>query len=310
MITIKKLLVDCDPGIDDALALIYALGSKGVRLQGISAVYGNAHVEQTLENLLKVLELASPKKLPSVGIGSEGPLKGSRIRVCSAHGRDGLGDTHLPTPKIRPNIQDATGLFVSLVESRKVDVLVALGPLTDVAQFVEHCPDAARKLKKIFVMAGALRNVGSVTRYAEFNAYSDPWALGRVINSGLPVTVVSLDVTRTAIVRMEDLAEIIKSEDNPRSDFISGGLTYYIRFNENRRRAHGAYMHDPLCMALAMDERLGEYEDLSIGVKCSGDKRGMFYLRRGRPNVRFCTKVHAKRFLHIFLNSLRHFIKG
>ncbi len=322
MIDIKKLLVDCDPGIDDALAILFALLSKEVVLEGISAVYGNATVEQTAENVLKVLELASLRKLPPVAIGSKGPLKGSRVELRTAHGRDGLGDTRLRTPKIKASLaraaaagrpfrgqrlSDSASLFAARIGPGAAHVLVTLGPLTNVARFFEERPDLASTLEGIYVMAGALRVEGSVTRWAEFNAYNDPWALDMVLGSGLPVTLVSLDVTRGAMVAREDLARFA-DVDNERANFVVKALTHYIDFHESERRTRGAYMHDPLCMALAIDEGLGEYEELPIGVDCSQEKRGMLYIDKGRPAVRFCKRVDSGKFLRSFLDRLHDFI--
>jgi len=303
VIPIRRIVIDCDPGIDDAVALLYAFGSKETVVDGANAVFGNASVRQTTRNLLTVIELSNLRDAPPVGVGSVRPLHGSRIRSMGAHGRDGMGDAGLPPPERSPAFQDAERLFVSALGSRGADTLVSTGPLTDVAKFITRYPAIANTMRRLFVMAGALRTGGSFTPYAEFNAYSDPWALDEVLSSGLPVTLVGLDVTRTALLGAEDIGRF-SARGGKVSRFLAKALSGYAAFTAARWGVKACPLHDALCMALALDEGLGTYERLSLCVETSGKRRGMLRVVRGRPTVRFCRKVDSRAFVRELFKRL------
>ncbi len=303
-------MIDCDPGIDDALALALAIGEESFFIEAVTTVSGNVDVCQTTDNLLKILELCGLKEFPDIGKGGLEPLQGKRIDARPVHGKDGLGNTNLNfnlPPDIK--IHDAVELIISKIMRERVDAVVATGPLTNLARAIDKEPALARKLKKIYIMGGALRVPGNVTRFAEFNFFCDPSAAKIVLDSKIPITLVSLDITQKAILKREDVAGF-KSMKNALSVFLFDIASFSIKYHIEERAAEGAYIHDPLTVGLAIDESLGEFEGLCVDVCVSGEERGRLFIKKGPPNVRFCNSVDYGRFLKLFLGNLERLINS
>ena len=288
--------------------MFLALSEKSFEIEAITTVSGNVDVDQTTENLVHILQLSGIKKFPKIGRGSLKPLSGKRFEARQVHGRDGLGDCRLDLPKIDIEIQDGVDLIISEVISERVDVAIATGPLTNLAKALEKEPKIAQLLKKLYIMGGALRVPGNVTKHAEFNFYCDPEAAKIVLDSKIPITLVSLDVTQKAILKKENLSGF-KAIKTKLADFIYHIAGYSIDYHIEFRASDGAYIHDPLAVGLAIDEKLGEYEDLCLDITLSGEKRAGLFVRKGRSNVHFCNSVHYKRFFNLFLHRLEKMSK-
>src|SRR2546423_8159208 len=189
------IVIDCDPGHDDAIAILLALASPEVELRGISTVAGNQTLDKTTRNALKVLELAGRTDIPVVA-GADGPLRRELRTAANVHGESGLDGPDLPEPTTKPVEAEAADFLAELIEPGVV--LVPTGPLTNVALLLVRHPDVKERLERIVWMGGAMAE-GNVTPAAEFNAFVDPEAAAAVFASGIAVTMIGLDVTHKAL---------------------------------------------------------------------------------------------------------------
>lgn len=297
--------MDCDPGIDDALAILLALGSsEKIDVKAIVATFGNVALHQTKDNLLNILSFF--KKVPLLGSGSKGPLKGKAQEARRVHGQDGLGDLpphqFLSSQRGCLNWCGGVDLIIDLALSNKIDTIVATGPLTDLARAIKKTPPFLKNLYEIVIMGGAVFVKGNVTPYAEFNFHCDPEAAAIVLNADVRKRLICLDVTHKTLLTSSHLKPL-KAIDSRLSKFILG-LTEYSIYANKKRGLAGAPMHDPLAVALAIDEGLGEYQDLCLDVETKGRQRGRVVLKEGNPNTRFCKKLNCPRFFELFTGAL------
>src|SRR3954469_1755433 len=239
------ILLDCDPGHDDAIAILLALGSDELELRGLTTVAGNQTLEKTTANAIRVLELAGRGEVP-VAEGSPRPLVREPFVAAYVHGDTGLDGPDLPPPQPGPAPQHAVD---SLAERLEGTTLVATGPLTNVALLLARYPEASPE--RIVLMGGAIGE-GNVTPAAEFNIWADPEAAARVFTSGLDVTMVGLDVTHQALVTSAHAEQL-------RGAGRAGKLTaelvdFYFRFHgEVYPELGGSPMHDPVALAHVID---------------------------------------------------------
>ncbi|KPK42077.1 MAG: hypothetical protein AMJ78_03725 [Omnitrophica WOR_2 bacterium SM23_29] len=296
-------MLDCDPGIDDSLAILLALASNELEIKAITTVFGNAELKQTTKNALNVLELSKAKNIPPVGEGSGQPLKGTCVDLArGVHGNDGLGNRNLPQPKLKVYTDDGIGLIISKLNSGQVDTIIATGPLTNLARAISRNPEVLRYIKTLYIMGGAVFVEGNVTPHAEFNFYSDPDAADYVLNSNIPIVLISLDVTHKVNVTERHI-EPLKKYKNRLAEFVVGVVEYSIEYHRAYRGAVGAHLHDPLAVAIAVEPKLGSYEWLSLGVDCT-NRRGMVQVMSGTKNVRFVKEFDVEGFLKLFLDRI------
>ncbi len=303
----RGVFIDCDPGIDDALAVLLALASPKLKIEAISVVSGNVEVNQGIINLLKILEIARVTRLPRLGKGSSLPLKRRLLDSRGVHGKDGLANSNLPPPTLNVQIEDSLALTRSLFNTEKIDTLIALGPLTNIAKVLLEEPQIKDRIERLIIMGGALRSSGNVTPFAEFNAYVDPEALDVVLKSRISdIVMVSLDVTRKAILRPSHLKQLkaLSAGKKKVAGFIIDLLDYSIGYHRKHRGLEGTYLHDPLAIAVAINENLVEFENLAIGVDLK-KKRGKTFIDKSKePNVRFCKSVDEDKFMRMFLERI------
>ena len=240
------VLIDCDPGQDDALALLLALASPELDVVGVSAVAGNQTLDKTTTNALRVLELAGRTDIP-VAAGADGPLAGELVVAADAHGETGLDGVDLPPPSLEPVPERAADfLAAKIVASETPVTLVALGPLTNVALLLEAHPEAAAALERIVLMGGAIHE-GNQTPSAEFNIWIDPEAAARVFGSGLDVTMVGLDVTNRAVLSSADASSLRGA--GPVAEAAADMVDFYLRFYNTAYEHGGAPIHDAVALA-------------------------------------------------------------
>ena len=202
-----KILLDCDPGHDDAIALLLALASPEVELLGVTTVHGNQTLEKTTINALKLLEFTDRTDIP-VAAGAAGPFCREPYVAEYVHGESGMDGPTLPEPKTEPVARHAVDFIAETLRASDEPVtLVPTGPLTNIGLFLAMHPDAAQKVDRIVLMGGA-NGEGNVTPAAEFNIWVDPEAAARVFQSGLDVTMIGLDVTHQAIFGPEPTAQL------------------------------------------------------------------------------------------------------
>ena len=302
----KKVIIDCDPGIDDSLALILALNSPELEIVGITTVSGNVKADQGAKNVLKVLKLMSREDIP-VYIGEEIPLVRELITAQDTHGEDGLGETNYEEADVQVNYG---GVDFILENARKGDIsIIALGPLTNLATAIERDEDGFNMINEIVSMGGAFKSHGNCSQVAEFNYWVDPHGVKEVFDRNkVPFSMVGLDVTRE-IILTPNLIELINQIGGDIANFIVDITRFYVDFHWNQERTLGCVINDPLAVAYFIDRTLCEgftsYLDIvtdGIAVGQTSVDVGNFY--RKDHNGRILTKVDSKRFMKMFLERI------
>ena len=302
----KKVIIDCDPGIDDSLALILALNSPELEIVGITTVSGNVKADQGAKNALKVLKIMNREDIP-VYIGEEVPLERELITAQDTHGEDGLGETNYEEADVKINYG---GVDFILENSRKGDIsVIALGPLTNLAKAIERDEEGFNMINEIVSMGGAFRSHGNCSQVAEFNYWVDPHGVKEVFDrSKAPFSMVGLDVTRE-IILTPNLIELIKQIGGDIANFIVDITRFYVDFHWNQERTLGCVINDPLAVAYFIDRTLCDgftsYLDIVTDGKAIGQTLvdvGNFY--RKEHNGRILTKVDSKRFMKMFLERI------
>ena len=261
------VLIDTDPGTDDAMALMMALNALALDVVGVTTVGGNATLADTTRNALRILEYLGRADVP-VYRGAARPLRGGFSNAYHVHGAAGLG-VRLPAPTSKPHITAAPEFIAATASSHRGDlVIIALGPLTNVARALQAEPRLAQWTRELVVMGGAVEVRGNVTPYAEFNIYNDALAADMVLNSGIAVTLVGLDVTtKTRIAR--------EAEPWVQGETATARLSRRILANWFRSRptADEYYLHDPLAVAAALRPDLLTYERAKVAVETGHSER-------------------------------------
>jgi purine nucleosidase len=237
----ERVIIDCDPGIDDAIALLLAFASPGIEILGITAVAGNIPLTQTEKNARRICEIADRTDL-KVFAGCGRPLLyAAREGAAVFHGADGLGGTHLPEPRMPLQVQHAVNFIIDQVRGAPGAITIAvLGPMTNIAAALAMAPDIATKIKRLVFMGGAAFCPGNVTAHAEFNFWFDPHAAHAVLASNIPMVMFGLDVTNKALITPERIRRIRKS--GPSGEFSAQMLVFYSD-------AGGGHLHDPFVTA-------------------------------------------------------------
>jgi purine nucleosidase len=306
---VKKVLIDCDVGVDDALALILAFHSPELEVKAVTGVNGNVPLEQVFENIKKVLSLIQPLNKPLIARGADRPLKGKTIYAHSVHGKDGLGGAKIGCAEGEEWWQFFPGpadeLIIKVARQYPDELtLIATAPLTNLASAIQRDMEGMGKLKEIVIMGGAIRTGGNVTPYAEFNIFSDPLAAQTVLESGLPITLVPLDVTHQVSLTpqwMEDRVRPIKSSI---SKFVMEAIGYDSTAHQFRNKEL-IHLHDPLAVGVVVDPDLVKKQKLSLHVEAQeGEHYGRTSQADEGPKVDVCLGVNAKGFLELFLSRL------
>jgi purine nucleosidase len=296
----RYALIDTDPGIDDALALLLAWSSPEWTLEVVTTVAGNVAMETGTRNVFRLLDLRRPVPAPLVASGAASPLA-RPLRVAPYHGNDGLGDLpDWPTVETRVDSTDAPGVIVESARRRaRALTIVALGPLTNLALAVERAAPAVRGVARVVAMGGAIDVPGNVTPDAEFNAHVDPDALARVLEAGIWLDLVPLDATHQALLDRAALDAMVRRAPGAAAERIRRVTDFALRKDETHGRG-GMSLHDPLAVGVALDPTLVQWESIHLVVGPDGEtRRGA-----GPPNARFARLVDTPRFLKLFLERV------
>ncbi|MCB1637915.1 MAG: nucleoside hydrolase [Thiothrix sp.] len=276
----QKVIIDTDPGIDDAMAIFAAMGEPGIELLGLTTTFGNVSVDQATRNALTLLEMAG-RTIPVVR-GAERPLYRTAMPYPDfVHGADGFGNLNLPAPQGRAVGQDAAAFMVEQVLQHPGEVsLVAVGPLGNLARALALEPSIATRVRQVVIMGGTIVEGGNVTPVAEANIYADPEAADRVMAADWPLTLVGLDVTQQVLLSRALFADI--AAHNPRvGPFLQQAAEFYIRFYETERDAvDGCFGHDISAVACVVRPELFGREQGSICVATEGVAAGQTIMKR------------------------------
>jgi purine nucleosidase len=306
----KRILLDTDPGIDDSLAMLLALASPEVSLEGMSIVHGNSSVERGVINALSVLELAGAGHIP-VAKGCEVPLVQPSLLAPETHGDTGLGYAKLPEPRSRPIGRHGCDFLIEKILSNPGEItLVAIGPLTNVAWAIRREPRIVKAVKELIIMGGAIRHEGNTTALAEFNMYVDPHAAHIVYHCGIPITLAPLDVTYQCVLTKPDVDRLLKIE-SPLTHFIADATRFYMEYHEDNQGIEGCVINDPLALALTFAPELCDYRELYVDVDISGGVSmgktlAEFYnYGNNKPaNMKVALGVRARDFIELFLERM------
>ena len=295
------VLLDCDPGHDDAIAILLAAGRRdAVDLRAVTTVGGNAELEKVTLNARRVLTLAGVEDVP-VAAGAAGPRRGDLVTALEVHGQSGLDGADLPEPAMEVDPRGA----VELMAERGPATVVATGPLTNVAALLEHAPQA---IEEIVWMGGSTER-GNTRPYAEFNAMVDPEAAQIVFESGVPVTMVGLNLTHQAQAT-DDVVERFRALGTPVSEAVIGWLSF---FADTYRRVYGfggPPVHDPCALALVIDPTLVRCDEVFVAIETEGrwtrgatvvDLHGRF---GNQPNARVAMELDVPRFWDLLVDAI------
>jgi purine nucleosidase len=295
------VVIDTDPGIDDALALLFAWNSPEIQVEVITTVAGNVTIEAASTNLLRLLALRRPVPRPVVAAGAPGPLARALTTATRYHGEDGLGD--LPDwPEVEPLPGSPGAVEVILDAARRHErdlTIIALGPLTNLALALKEDAGALERVGRIVAMGGAVDVPGNVTPTAEFNMFVDPEAAHRVLAAGLPLEIVPLDATRQAVLPRAGMRATLGRATGPLASRIQGFSERGFRIAHSDGE-HGMALHDPLAVGLALDPSLGKWEAVRLAIGPDGETMRT----SGPPNCRVARSVESDRFIRLFLDRL------
>ena len=274
----KKMILDLDTGVDDALAISYALGSPEIELIGITGTYGNVLVEQGVRNALAVTDLLGhPEVKVYQGLPHSSTTDHFEVLPISAfiHGDNGIGDVEIPDSNRSVETESAVDFIIDAVKTYGKDlVYVPTGPMTNIEAALKKAPEIKDEIGQIVLMGGALTVPGNCNACMEANISQDPEAADYLFRSGAPTTMIGLDVThQTALTR--EKAHEWASLGTPAGDFLVTMTDYYIDFYvKNQPEIHGCGLHDPLAVAAALDPSLVTTFGFNLQVDLEGPFRG------------------------------------
>ena len=307
----KPVLIDTDTGVDDALAILYAMHSPEIHVEAITTVAGNVEVEKCTRNANTILTFARSDYKPTVFQGSSKPLRRVLVTAPEVHGADGLGNTQPAIRKSRSGGGDAAIDRICQLCDQFSDrlTIIALGPLTNIARAFRKNPRSMRKVKRIVSMGGAFRVPGNTGPVAEFNYFVDPEAANAVLNAELPLTIVPLDVTEQIVLMRNHLRKLVHKYRTKSSAFIYRFTGNYMRYHKSTLGIHGGYLHDPLAVALAVQPSLALVKNVHVDVECGSRlTRGMTvgdFRRQGtRIDPEVVVEFDRNKFLELFLDRV------
>ncbi len=319
-----RVIIDTDPGIDDAMAIMLALNSPELKVEALTVVPGNVDGKQGLENALKIVSLAGRCDLPVAG-GAQHPLNQKLITAQFWHGPNGLAGVELPASKCKADPRFGPDLIIELAHKYPHQLtLIPIGPLTNIALAVSKDPSIASLVKDIVIMGGSISG-GNVNGAPAAHIYGDPEAAAIVFNAGWMVTMIGSDVGERTLITRKYLKDL-QSLHGPESDFIAKLADFYLTRSE-KSGYQGAAMYDPLAVATVIDPTLVTLKDMHVDVETKGEftrgetvanrmgsneknvLHGDHYEIEGvidlQPNARVCLASNADRFLQLFISRIK-----
>jgi purine nucleosidase len=305
---LNRIIIDTDPGVDDALAFLLALASPEIQLEALTTTHGNVTLEKATRNALSVLEMAHVSHIP-VAQGSMFPLVEPLRVFDSVHGASGIGNSKLPESDIKPVPQHAVDYLIErvLAEPNEISIF-SIGPLTNVAMAIRKEPEIAKAVKELVIMGGAIQDGGNMTPLAEFNIFVDPHAAHIVFHSGIPITLIPLDATHKCLLKQEHVDRLIKI-DSPITLFIKEAVEVYLK-SSLKLGYQGSALHDPLTLATIIAPELltlKEYYvdvDISGGVSMGKTFADFYHVTQKPVNMKVALDVCGEEFIELFLKRM------
>ena len=304
----KRIIIDTDPGVDDSLTFLLALASPEIRLEALTTTQGNVTLDKATRNALSVLELAHASDIP-VAAGSMLPLVQPLRASAHVHGESGIGNSHLPEPHAKPVQQHAVDYLIErvLAEPKELSIF-PIAPLTNIAMAIRKEPKFAEAVKELVIMGGAIQEAGNMSPLAEFNIFVDPHAAHIVFHSGIPITLIPLDVTHKCLLKQEHVDRLMQI-NSPISRFIRDTLEVYLKSSLELGYA-GSSLHDPLTLATIIAPELltlREYYvdvDISGGVSMGKTLADIFNVTKKPVNMKVAMDVRGDDFVELFLQRM------
>ena len=304
----QRIIIDTDPGVDDALAILMALASPEIQIEALTTTQGNVTLEKATRNALSVLELAHASHIP-IASGSVVPLVQPLRASAHVHGESGLGNALLPELVTRPVPQHAVDYLIErvLAEPGKLSIF-PIGPLTNLAMAIRKEPRFAGAVKELVIMGGAILEHGNITPQAEFNIYVDPHAAHIVFHSGIPITLIPLDVTHKCLLLQEHVERLMLIH-SPISRFIRDMIEVYTKFSADFGYP-GCALHDPLTLATIIAPELLTLKDYFVDVDISaGVSMGKTFadiqnVTKKPANMKVAMRVRGDDFIELFLQRI------
>ena len=267
----RKIIIDTDPGQDDAVAILLALASPELDVLGITAVAGNVPLPLTQKNALIVCELAGRTDVP-VYAGCDAPMLRKLVTAEHVHGKTGLDGPQLPEPTMPLQAQHGVDYIIETLRTEPPGTvtLVPIGPLTNIGVAFKRAPDIIERVQEIVLMGGAYFEVGNITPAAEFNIYVDPEAADIVFNSGATITVMPLDVTHKALTSAKWIADI-KALDTDVGRMVASWTDFFERFDIEKYGSQGAPLHDPCTIAYLINSDLFQGRHINVAIETHSD---------------------------------------
>lgn len=320
----RRVIIDTDPGIDDAMAILLALNSPELKVEALTVVPGNVEAWQGLDNALRIVSLAGRCDLP-VAAGAQHPLNQKLITAQYWHGKNGLAGVELPASKCKPDSRFGPDLIIEMIHKYPHEItLIPVGPLTNIALAASKDPSIVPLVKDIVIMGGSISG-GNVNGAAEANIYNDPEAASIVFNAGWIVSMIGSDIGERTLIKRTQLSQL-QAMHGPESDFVFKLADFYLTRSEKSGYS-GAAMYDPLAVATVIDPTLVTLKEMQVDVETKGEftrgetvanrmgsnennvLHGDHYEIEGviqlKPNARVCLASDAERFLQLFISRIK-----
>ncbi len=310
----RKIIIDTDPGQDDAVAILLALASPDeIDVLGLVAVAGNVPLALTEKNCRIICELAGRTDIP-VYAGCDAPMSRKLVTAEHVHGKTGLDGPQLPEPTMPLQTQHGVDYIIETLRAEPPGTvtLVPIGPLTNIAVAFDRAPDIASRVQEIVLMGGAYFEVGNITPAAEFNIYVDPEAADIVFKSGAPITVMPLDATHKALTSAEWIADI-KALGTHIGDMVAAWADFFERFDTEKYGSKGAPLHDPCTIAYLINPDLFEGRHINVEIETKSELTlGMtvadwWGVTDRAPNAMFMGSVNTNGFFDLLTDRLGRF---
>jgi inosine-uridine nucleoside N-ribohydrolase len=308
----KKVIIDCDPGHDDAIALLLAAKSEDIEIVGVTTVAGNSELYNTTRNARKILDYAGYEAI-DVYAGCDKPMMRDLFRLTGAiiHGTDGLGGPNIPAPTTPIKEEHAVDYLIrTLRDSVDRIIVIVTGPMTNIAVALQKAPDIKDKIDRIIMMGGAVIEPGNITSAAEFNVFVDPEAAKIVINSGCELFLVSLDVSMKAVFKEDDI-EKLRSQGDKISTVVASLLDFFAETHVKHFGFKACPIHDALCVGILIDESLIEFKKTYVDVSLHDPLTlgetvaDLWEITGNMPNCHIAMKVNREKFVRMICEYMK-----
>jgi purine nucleosidase len=305
-----KVILDTDPGIDDALAFVLLKAMPEVDLQAITVTHGNTTVEKCTTNALKLVELLGMQHIP-VAIGANQPLVKALSVAEETHGDNGLGHAVLPPPTITAAKENAANLIIEIVNANPGEItILCIGPVTNLALALLKEPSLRKKIKNVVSMAGTIHYPGNATPSSEYNVFCDPESFDILLRSGIDLTIVPLDVTYQCLFTKDHVARL-KGARTDIAEFIDRSTAFYMEFHAEYQGIQGCAINDPLAAAILVNPELVTFRDYYLDIELHGDfttakiSADHFKATGNPPNAKVAMEVDVEAFMDFFIERVK-----